>query len=670
MKFWFKTTQFFLFLALLTPLFVGLETFIFPFIVPKILFFRIVVELALLSYIILIFRDRSYVAWKQPLTFVASLFVLVAFFSSVFGVDFQHSWWGDFERMEGVFTLVHCAVYVFLLCAVFRTRDDWYRFLSMLAGVSVLVILSGVFQRFADPAHPFLTLGGSRRVYGTLGNYIYFGQYSLFTFWIAGILCAWSKTPLLRYSYACLMALSVWGMILSGSRGPLLGWMMSLIVFGACSLIFFGNARVRIAAGVGTLGMLLVVGLAIFGNVAAFNRIQGLGGLREIATAGGTASTRLMAWDIAWHGFLERPALGWGWGNYYVVYNKFFNPKFLEHGWGETWFDHAHNQYFDMLATTGVIGTLAYVGIFVFATYLLFRAVREKKISPVFFALCMSLLAGHAVNNIFVFEHPSSYLLFFIFLGLIQAETRRVPMVRASQEQLSTTAQIVCGVVVLCTGISLYTGNVLAWKVNVQDRLLQVEFQSNAVAVMPRMMKLAAEAGPYARDVRNDFGLAFLNINRPSEGDAIAPAYIALAKDIVLLQEQNFAAFPLDVRRTMVLVDIYKTLYLLGEPVDGRLEEILAQLKVHSPKRQQLFYYMAELKILQGKYDEAIRIVEETFSPNVRVYQGYWLLAKLEGSRERWKEAGTYLDLAKERGFYPDASTKPLVDIIEQNRTE
>ena len=76
-------------------------------------------------------------------------------------------------------------------------------------------------------------------------------------------------------------------------------------------------------------------------------------------------------------GFLERPILGWGWYNYYTVFDRHYQPNFFRHGWTETWFDHSHNQYFDMLATGGIAGFLSYL------SSLLLRSVSSSACSAV-----------------------------------------------------------------------------------------------------------------------------------------------------------------------------------------------------------------------------------------------------------------------------------------------
>lgn len=662
--------KFFLYTALLMPLFVGLRTFTFPFIVPKILFFRIIVELAFVLYLFLIWRNKSFLPRKNLLLYLTSLFMLIIFLSAVFGVDWQNSWWGNFERMEGVFTILHVYLYFILLGSILREKKDWQRFFNILLAVSATVIFTGLIQRFASAGKPFITLGSTNRVFGTLGNYIYFGQYSFFTFWLAALSWHWCQWKHRAWLYSSIMILAVVGLFLAASRGPILAWLISLIFFGVAYVYFSQNKKYKLIFTAISVLLVLFLMIVVFipNNFTA--KLPGIQGLSEIYTRGGTASTRLMAWEIARKGFLEKPVLGWGWFNYYVVFNKFYNPKFLEHGWGETWFDQAHNQYFDILATTGMVGLAAYLSIYIGLVYLLIRLYKQKKIDWQMFLICLSLLLSHFVNNIFVFEHPSSYMLFFSLLAFVGWLTSEQP----SQQALSGVAEarghgprrVIMVLLLLSAIYFFYYGNVLAYQTSRQDRNLQVAFQADPVKTAPDMSALAGRSTPHQRDLRNDFARAISYLQRPEADLSAGQIYKEIIWQGIRMLEDNARAYPLDARVKLSLAQMYKDLYFAGEDQRERMEEIFQDLRNLSPRRQQVYYYWAELKLLNDDYEGALALVERTIQDDSEVWQGYWFLAKIEGLRSNWPEAKKYLDLAKAKGFDPDSDQQVLVEIIEQ----
>ena len=76
--------------------------------------------------------------------------------------------------------------------------------------------------------------------------------------------------------------------------------------------------------------------------------------LTNTSFSSGTSETRLMAWQSAWQGIKERPFQGWGLGNYEIVFNKYYNPKFLKYGFTETVWDKPHNWLLEIGVTAGI----------------------------------------------------------------------------------------------------------------------------------------------------------------------------------------------------------------------------------------------------------------------------------------------------------------------------
>ena len=87
---------------------------------------------------------------------------------------------------------------------------------------------------------------------------------------------------------------------------------------------------------------------------------EGLRRLTSISLQERTMQTRFMTWNSAWQGFKDRPILGHGQENFYVVFNKYFNPEIYSHAGSRIWFDRAHNIFLDHLTTGGLIGLILY----------------------------------------------------------------------------------------------------------------------------------------------------------------------------------------------------------------------------------------------------------------------------------------------------------------------
>ncbi len=162
--------------ALFLPLLVS-GRFFFPFIVPRELLFRIIIEFCAILYLFLIFYFPQYRPKFNFLTKVICAFFAILLASSIFGVSFDNSVFGDYERMGGLLHLSHIFVYFLLLINVFKEEDDWLNLFTTTIFVSVLMGFIGLAQYFNIPV--IIKSGGGIRMTGTIGNAAFFAGYLL-----------------------------------------------------------------------------------------------------------------------------------------------------------------------------------------------------------------------------------------------------------------------------------------------------------------------------------------------------------------------------------------------------------------------------------------------------------------------------------------------------------
>lgn len=95
----------------------------------------------------------------------------------------------------------------------------------------------------------------------------------------------------------------------------------------------------------------------------------------SISASSGSDSYRFMLWGHAWKYIAENPFMGCGYGNWKLAsipYEKeFIDDLFIP--------AHAHNDFLEFTAETGIIGGLAYLGLFVLLSILTFKTVRSPK---------------------------------------------------------------------------------------------------------------------------------------------------------------------------------------------------------------------------------------------------------------------------------------------------
>jgi tetratricopeptide (TPR) repeat protein len=402
---------------------------------------------------------------SQLITFSLAVFFIVILVSCFFGVDFHMSFWSNAERMLGVYHILHFLVLYLVAITVFRDWNDWKIVFTtlLLAAVGVAigsmansnwaalviiflifaivgVIISGLNGKTSNSLDDtiFMALAllssvagviigsnsGQGEIYSTLGNSLYAAVFMIFAFYFILFLFFHKeggdnkkKYPWLKWVYFLAIPFLYVQFYKVNKAGDTVGLLM-----GAATFIFlFGviNKRrvVRIASWILTLAVVGVIASAFIFHanpIIANNRF-----LSKFNTGRNTFQTRLLSWDAGVKDFHNHWLLGTGFGNYAIIFDKYFSAKFYNYTKTETYFDRAHNNVVDLTSTTGALGILAYLSIFVVVGIYLIRALRRGRIKPVEFSLIASLLVAYFIQNLDVFDSFVTYMCLMIVLGYV-----------------------------------------------------------------------------------------------------------------------------------------------------------------------------------------------------------------------------------------------------------
>ena len=169
-------------LLLLTPLITS-SSFYFPFITPRNFFFRIIVEIMALLYVVLVCQNRKYLPAKNLITTGLLIFAGVMTVASLLGGDMLASFWSNFERMDGLLTLYHLVILYLVLSGTLRERLHWERLLQMSIFVAIITGFVGLSQFLG--VNLLLSSSGGDRISSTLGNASYLASYSLINLFFA-----------------------------------------------------------------------------------------------------------------------------------------------------------------------------------------------------------------------------------------------------------------------------------------------------------------------------------------------------------------------------------------------------------------------------------------------------------------------------------------------------
>ncbi len=409
--------------ALLFTPFIVTSSMYFPFITGKAFYFRIIVELIFGLWVILAFFDESV---RPKLTWLSGAmlaFIAIPLLGVVFGVNTTDSIWSNFERMIGWITILHFGM-LFAAAGHAIKAKHWHWFFYLSLAISVVIGIIGLNE-----------IPDTDRVDATLGNPIYLAMYSLFHAFLAGyyligrikkavqdnisLLIDWQS-----YIFSLLGAFNLIVLYFTGTRGAIVGLLAGLFVTSLVIAVFQkSRPLVRKFAMAGVILPVIAVGLFLGFRDTEFVQNQPvLGRFAQIDLQEGNAGSRIDTWQIGLEGYTERPLVGWGIGNFNYVFDKYYKPAMHDDA---QWFDRAHNVLVEWLVAAGPLGLLAYLSLFGAAVFLLWRDPEDgEQFSVSERAILVGLLTSYLVQNLFVFDHLVSYIMFALFLAWLHARSK------------------------------------------------------------------------------------------------------------------------------------------------------------------------------------------------------------------------------------------------------
>jgi O-antigen ligase len=645
--------KFCVYLTFFVPLIVMPNSFIFPFIVPKVLALRSLILIAGGLYAVLLITN-----WKEYKPRLTSVMIMVALFmvsfgmSTIFGVDPYHSFWDNHERMLGFFTLLHYGLYFFICTSIFKTWGDFQKSLKVFVCAGSLVMLVAVLQ-FINP--DFLLNQGAERKIATLGNSIYVGGYGLFLIAASLLLYAKESDKKLKWLWMAASILALGGGVLaSGSRGAFIGVVVGVLISGC---IYAAVLRKKYSWGYKILLAGFVVGIIVTGTLFHYRystfveRIPAVGRVLNTSWVELTTSPRSIAWSIAVEGWKERSILGWGPNNYFYLFDKYYHPQSLEYGYGETWFDNAHNIILNTLAVQGVVGLVVYLGIFVAAFVSLVKAFRKQYIDVHIMSIGIGFLVGSLIQNITVFENPTSYLYTMFWLALISS----LVFNHATVEKNTSTKKIGWGLlggvgVVVIFGIVIF--NLQPARANSMTlKILQSLDGGHPAESFAAIEEALAFPSPHIDDIRTDIARNLITIvtNKIQAQNLKPEDRDRLFVLINTILDKNIILHPLDSRNYATKAQVLQAHFAFSQQAADLVEadKYMDKGLALSPRRQQYIYQATFLKYQNGKQDEAIRMLQQTLQDDPNIGESYWRLAFIYSSLKQMDKANALFEDAR-----------------------
>jgi len=670
-----KTIKYGLYAILLTPLAFWPKA-LYAFLTPKFLLFQILVEIVFAAWLILQMIDSRGQSFLRRNYIVLALlsFFAVSFVSAIFGIDFSRSFWGIGARMTGLFAELHFFAWFLVLASVATQHNpnlqiypnstnnkennirsirmpfvDWNYYLNFSFAVSILVALTAFYQNTQWHLAPGYTI---------FSNPTFVAPYFLFHFFW-GLYQIWNSKSWQKLYYVSASALILWAIFLGQIRGAFIGLFLGILFLGIgliFSNIFKTRSRILIACLYAIIVLSLILGWQFRGSKfieqSYFSRFSHIS-FEEV-----TVQTRFLTWQTAFKGFYDKPLLGIGPESFNYLFNAHYNPRLLMYGgssFAETWQDKPHNAFVEILTETGIIGGLAYISIWLFVVFYLFKIFKRGpsvQASEKFLSLILaSAFIAYFGAIFFSFDSFGSWFGLFLFLAFLASHNNNSNLqIYPNFTNINQNLKKLF-VVFVCVGlfVLLYV-NYGIWRANLADADAIRYFGRDSSVGIALFNKSLNYSTPYKSEYQFDL---------------IASVSGAIEKGVPINNLEDTVNFALNEADKAVLAhpnnaaaytDMLRIYNILG--TSGRDSQILTQAELFgkkslelSPNRQETLFYLARTALLKNNSKLAVQLTKQAVDIDPTIKVSHWYLGLSYVANSQANEGVAEIKKALELGY-------------------
>lgn len=367
---------------------------------------KLFVFLALTGIALIILIRRGSIYGNKLVTILLSLFWLFNLASTIFSVDKINSLIGLTGRYPGslLFITAWALLIMLVWTAVKNNEDRRLTFIRVVVFQGLAISLLGLTQQFDIGYYGGVTEYARPIIPSFLGNQNFYAMYLLGA--VAGIGVLWQKARnrAAFYYYAITGFIVVFALVLAGSRGALLGFAATTLVY-LTIVLWRKYSNINLIA---ILGMIVLAIVLYFGFESALRADQ-IG--NTVSAAEYTAQSRYIVWADSVGLIAQNPIFGSGHGNFLVLFQGLGHTLLV----GSQRFDDAHNLFLNLGVTLGLPATVLFIAIIGLALFTAWRQTREKQTSSLW---AIAVLAGLSVAVCFNPVSVSVWILMALAIGI------------------------------------------------------------------------------------------------------------------------------------------------------------------------------------------------------------------------------------------------------------
>lgn len=398
---------YFYFIIFLIPLVINPFGFL-PFEIPKIAFLISIISIASVLYFFkAAFAKKIQIHWNKKATILAGIWAVSLIISTIHSLAPIESFWGTYERMEGLFTWTYYFLHFFLCIQLFQEEKIREKFIQLSIVLGAILSIIGIFQYFGIPVIPINALSFfTQRSYATVGQPTLFGQWLIFPFF-AAFFKVFTQDKKLKDTitkkilYIASFIIIAIGVYTTINRATFLAIAISIIIYGVT--ILHQKKKHKTLLGLGVL-------TAVFSALVIYS-----GTFRSVFS-------RLNMWQSAIELSTKSPLIGNGLESFYQLFQTVVNKSLFITENMYVIPDRVHNIFLHTFIEQGLLGLSVMVAQFIILIIFAFKA---KDLTTTAKTTIFGLIATF-ISLQFSFFFSAQYIYFFAFWALALHELKLI----------------------------------------------------------------------------------------------------------------------------------------------------------------------------------------------------------------------------------------------------
>ena len=218
--------------------------------------------------------------------------------------------------------------------------------------------------------------------------------------------------------------------ILSGSRGSLLSFLILLLIFTILNFIYFKESRSKI---IYLFSITLILVSSIFFTTNYFkNRVHTATHQIQNWEKGkdktSSVATRLVMWTKGIEAFKDKPIIGYGYHNAIPAISKYIEDKKVKERYKAHW--HLHNEIINTMVNSGIIGLIALLALYIVPIKIFLNNLKKHTSPSIAGIILMSgFIVMGITHTLFGYEYETSLfviMLSYLFLKLNHPKYKKI----------------------------------------------------------------------------------------------------------------------------------------------------------------------------------------------------------------------------------------------------